>query len=77
MSKGASAFIEDLSKKDNISPKEVEKDFFKNMRPTSLLQRFASVDEIADTVVYFASPLASATNGAAIRVEGGLIRSIL
>jgi NAD(P)-dependent dehydrogenase (short-subunit alcohol dehydrogenase family) len=77
MSKGASTFIEDLSKKDNISPKEVENDFFKNMRPTSLLQRFASVDEIADTVVYFASPLASATNGAAIRAEGGLIRSIL
>ena len=47
------------------------------MRPTSLLQRFASVDEIADTVAYYASPLASATNGAAIRVEGGLVRSIL
>ena len=47
------------------------------MRPTSLLQRFASVDEIADTVTYYASPLSSATNGAAIRVEGGLVRSIL
>jgi NAD(P)-dependent dehydrogenase (short-subunit alcohol dehydrogenase family) len=77
MSKGASVFIENISKKDKITPKEVEQNFFKNMRPTSLLQRFASVDEIADTVTYFASPLASATNGAAIRVEGGLIRSIL
>jgi len=66
-----------MSKKENISPEEVEKNFFKNMRPTSLLQRFASVEEVADTVVYYASPLASATNGAAIRVEGGLIRSIL
>jgi NAD(P)-dependent dehydrogenase (short-subunit alcohol dehydrogenase family) len=77
MSKGASAFIEDISKKDRITPKEVEQNFFKNMRPTSLLQRFASVDEIADTVAYYVSPLASATNGASIRVEGGLIRSIL
>jgi NAD(P)-dependent dehydrogenase (short-subunit alcohol dehydrogenase family) len=77
MSKGASTFISDISKKKNITPKEVEQDFFKNMRPTSLLQRFASVEEIADTVAYYVSPLASATNGASIRVEGGLIRSVL
>jgi NAD(P)-dependent dehydrogenase (short-subunit alcohol dehydrogenase family) len=77
MSKGASTFIEDISKKDKITPEQVEKDFFKNMRPSSLLQRFASVEEIADTVAYYVSPLASATNGAAIRVEGGLIRSVL
>jgi NAD(P)-dependent dehydrogenase (short-subunit alcohol dehydrogenase family) len=76
-SRGAAAFIEDVSRKKNVSPAEVEQDFFKTMRPTSLLQRFASVEEIADTVAYYASPLASATNGAAIRVEGGLIRSIL
>lgn len=65
-------FIADLSKANNKSIEEVEKDFFKNMRPTSLLQRFASIEEIADTVVYYSSPLASATNGAAIRVEDGL-----
>lgn len=76
-SKGVGGFLEDLSKANNKSTSEVEEDFFKNMRPTSLLQRFASVEEIADTTVYFCSPLASATNGAAIRVEGGLIRSIL
>lgn len=76
-SKGVGNFIEDLSKANNKSIEEVEKDFFRNMRPTSLLQRFASIEEIADTVVYYSSPLASATNGAAIRVEGGLIRSIL
>lgn len=76
-SKGVGAFIEDLAKADKKSVEEVEKDFFKNMRPTSLLQRFASVEEIADTVVYYSSPLASATNGASIRVEGGLIRSVL
>jgi len=76
-SKGVSGFIEDLSKANNLSTEDVEINFFKNMRPTSLLQRFATVEEIADTVVYYSSPLASATNGASIRVEGGLLRSIL
>jgi NAD(P)-dependent dehydrogenase (short-subunit alcohol dehydrogenase family) len=76
-SKGVGGFLEELSKAGNKPLDEVEEDFFKNMRPTSLLQRFASVDEIANTTVYFCSPLASATNGASVRVEGGLIRSIL
>ncbi|MEO5893448.1 MAG: SDR family oxidoreductase [Ferruginibacter sp.] len=77
MSKGVGGFIQDLSKAGNVSIEKVEEDFFKNMRPTSIIQRFASVEEIADTVTYFASPLSSATNGASIRVDGGLIRSIL
>jgi NAD(P)-dependent dehydrogenase (short-subunit alcohol dehydrogenase family) len=76
-SKGVGGFIEDLAKAGSKTTGEVEEDFFKNLRPTSLLQRFASVEEIADTVVYFSSPLGSATNGASIRVEGGLIRSII
>ncbi|RYY60609.1 MAG: SDR family NAD(P)-dependent oxidoreductase [Chitinophagaceae bacterium] len=76
-SEGVETFLTDLSKANNISVEEVEKDFFKNLRPTSLLQRFATVDEIAHTVTYYCSPLASATNGASIRVEGGLVRSIL
>ena len=76
-SKGVGVFIEDLAKNGNISIAEVEADFFKNMRPTSLLQRFLDVSEIANTVTFYVSPLASGTNGAAIRVEGGLVRSIL
>ncbi len=76
-SRGVGSFLEDLSKASHTTPEQIETDFFKNMRPTSLLQRFATVEEVADTVVYYASPLASATNGAAIRVEGGLVRSIL
>ena len=76
-SKGVGGFIEDLAKGGNKTVEEVEKDFFKNMRPTSLINRFATVEEIADTVVYFCSPLAAATNGAAIRTDGGLIKSIL
>jgi NAD(P)-dependent dehydrogenase (short-subunit alcohol dehydrogenase family) len=76
-SKGAGEFLDGLARSGNISPSEVETNFFKKMRPSSLLQRFASIEEIADTVAYFSSPLASASNGAAIRVEGGLLKSIL
>lgn len=76
-SKGVGQFIEDLAVAGNKTAVDVEKEFFENMRPTSLIQRFATVEEVADTVVYYSSPLASATNGAAIRVEGGLVKSIL
>lgn len=76
-SKGVGGFIEDLAKAGNLTVAEVEVDFFKNMRPTSLLQRFLAVEEIATTVTYYSSPLASGTNGAAIRVDGGLVRSVL
>jgi len=76
-SKGVGGFIEDLAKSGNLTVAEVEDDFFKNMRPTSLLKRFLDVEEIANAVTYYVSPLASGTNGAAIRVEGGLVRSIL
>jgi NAD(P)-dependent dehydrogenase (short-subunit alcohol dehydrogenase family) len=76
-SQGAESFLEQMAQQNNISAKEVEADFFKNGRPTSLLQRFATTDEIANLVTYLVSPLASATNGAAVRVDGGVVRSIL
>jgi len=76
-SQGVGTFIDDLAKANNSSAEEVEKDFFNTARPSSLIQRFASVDEVANMIVYTVSPLASATNGASIRVEGGLIRSIV
>ena len=76
-SKGVGVFVDDLARSQSKSVKDVEEDFFQHMRPTSLIQRFASVEEIADTITYYSSPLSSATNGAAIRVEGGLVRSIL
>ena len=56
---------------------ELEREFFASMRPSSLLKRFATPEEVANMVVFLASPLASATNGAAVRAEGGLLRSIL
>ncbi|HKO79319.1 MAG TPA: SDR family oxidoreductase, partial [Chitinophagaceae bacterium] len=76
-SKGVGGFLDDLAKADNTTIGEVEKNFFETMRPTSLIKRFASVDEVANMIAYIASPLASATNGAALRVDGGLIRSII
>src|SRR3954449_4006899 len=76
-SRGSSEFINDLAKQQNSSFEEMEKQFFQNMRPTSLLQRFASTEEVANMVVYLVSPLAAATNGAAIHVEGGLLKGIV
>jgi NAD(P)-dependent dehydrogenase (short-subunit alcohol dehydrogenase family) len=76
-SEGVEEFLKDMARAKNISTAKVEEDFFKTVRPSSLLQRFATVDEVASLVAYLSSPLASATNGAAVRVEGGLLRSIL
>lgn len=76
-SRGVGDFIDALSKQQNVSAEEMEKIFFRDFRPTSLIQRFASTQEVANTVAYLVSPLASATNGAAIRTEGGLVKSIL
>ena len=55
----------------------MEKEFFELGRPSSLLKRFATVDEVAAMATYAASELASATNGAALRVDGGVIMAIL
>jgi NAD(P)-dependent dehydrogenase (short-subunit alcohol dehydrogenase family) len=74
-SRGVNDFISDLAKQEKVSEEEMEKRFFRDFRPTSLLQRFASTEEIASMVAYLASPLASATNGASLRVEGGLLKS--
>ncbi|MEG4293866.1 SDR family oxidoreductase [Microcoleus sp. C2C3] len=76
-SEGVETFIEGLAKDQNISPEQVEKEFFTKTRPSSLIQRFASTSEVAALVAFVASPLASAINGAALRVEGGVVRSIV
>jgi len=76
-SEGAGAFLTEIARKKRTSAAEVEKEFFATMRPSSLLKRFATPDEVAALVAFIASPLSSATNGAALRVEGGLLRSIL
>ena len=76
-SEGVEKFITDLAKTNKVSSVEVEKEFFNTARPSSLLRRFAAPDEVAAMVAFVASPLASATNGAALRAEGGVVRAIL
>ena len=77
MTEGAEQFLQNLAKDKNQSVAEVETDFFKDVRPASLLQRFATVEEIANTIVYFSSPIAAATNGAAIKLDGGSMGGIM
>jgi len=76
LSEGSKIFLEETAKRENKTIEEVESNFFKDVRPSSLLGRFAKVEEVASTVVYMSSPLASATNGASIRVDGGSMGSI-
>lgn len=75
-SDGVGDFVKDLAKSKGLSFEEMEKDFFAHARPSSLLARFASVEEIANMIVYIASRAASATNGASVRVDGGVVRAI-
>jgi NAD(P)-dependent dehydrogenase (short-subunit alcohol dehydrogenase family) len=74
-SRGVVDFVDALAKTQGTSFAEVERDFFKNVRPTSLIKRFATPEEVAALVAYVASPLAAATTGAALRVDGGVIKS--
>ena len=76
-SEGVGGFVEAMARQQNKSKAEIEKEFFEHVRPSSLLKRFATVDEIAAMATYVASELSSATNGAALRVDGGVVRAIL
>ena len=76
-SEGVGGFVEAMAKQQNKSKEEVEREFFETARPSSLLKRFATVDEVAALVTYVAGELSSATNGAALRVDGGVVRAIL
>jgi NAD(P)-dependent dehydrogenase (short-subunit alcohol dehydrogenase family) len=75
-SEGASKFVEDMAKQQGISTAEIERQFFLSARPTSLLKRFETTEEIASVVAFVASTQAVAINGAAVRAEGGVVRSI-
>ena len=76
-SEGSEKFISDLAQEQGLSKEEVVREFFEKVRPTSLLERFATIDEVATFVTYLASPLAAANNGAALRVDGGTLPTIL
>ena len=77
LSEGADKFLEEVAQKEKKSKQEVENDFFSNTRTSSLIQRFATVEELANTITYLVSPLSSATNGAAIKVDGGSTGGII
>jgi NAD(P)-dependent dehydrogenase (short-subunit alcohol dehydrogenase family) len=75
-SEGAVGFLDNLAKKQGLSAAEMEKEFFKSARPTSLLKRFETPQEIAAVVAFVASAQSAAISGATVRAEGGVIRSI-
>jgi NAD(P)-dependent dehydrogenase (short-subunit alcohol dehydrogenase family) len=75
-SEGVTVFVRQIAAAQKISPGEVEKEFFRTGRPSSLLKRFERADEIAVLVAFVCSPLSSATNGAALRADGGVIKTI-
>jgi NAD(P)-dependent dehydrogenase (short-subunit alcohol dehydrogenase family) len=72
-SAGVEEFVNKVSGGKPIA--EFEKEFFKTVRPTSLLKRFITTEEVASLVAYVCSPLSSATNGAALRVDGGVVQA--
>ena len=74
-SRGVANFVAETSKATGKSAADVEREFFVHARPTSLIKRFADPREVASMVAYLASPLASATTGAALRVDGGVIKT--
>lgn len=74
-SRGVEDFVDTLAKNEGTSFAAFEKAFFEKVRPTSLIKRFATPEEVAVMVAYIASPLASATTGAALRVDGGTVKS--
>lgn len=76
-SEGSVEFLQQMASKPNATPAEAEKEFFEKHRSSSLLQRMIEAEEIGSLVAYLSSPLSAAINGAALRVEGGLLRSIV
>ena len=74
-SRGVNEFVSSLAQASNKSFEQIQKEFFEHVRPTSLLKRFITPQEVGSFVAFVASPLAAATNGAALRVDGGVLKS--
>lgn len=75
-SEGVVQFVDQLAKEKGTDRQSFEREFFRTARPSSIIQRFATPEEVAVAVAFVCSPLASAINGAALRVDGGVVRSI-
>jgi NAD(P)-dependent dehydrogenase (short-subunit alcohol dehydrogenase family) len=76
-SEGVETFVKQMADAKGLGVGDVEKEFFANIRPTSLLKRFEEPSEIAQVVAFVASPRAAAINGAAVRAEGGVVQAAL
>jgi NAD(P)-dependent dehydrogenase (short-subunit alcohol dehydrogenase family) len=76
-SEGAGDFVQSMAKSRGVSPAQIEKEFFESARPSSLLKRFETTEEIGAIVAFVASTQSAGINGAAVRADGGVIRSIL
>jgi NAD(P)-dependent dehydrogenase (short-subunit alcohol dehydrogenase family) len=74
-SEGVATFVGELAKQRGVGFEAMEREFFQSARPTSLLRRFITPEEVASLIAYVCSPAASATNGAALRVDGGVVRA--
>jgi NAD(P)-dependent dehydrogenase (short-subunit alcohol dehydrogenase family) len=70
-------FLDQMAAKEQTDKATIEREFFTSVRPSSLLKRFATPEEVAELVAFVCSPLSSATNGAALRADGGVVRAIL
>ena len=75
-SEGALEFVDRLAAEKGVNRRAFEQEFFQKARPSSILQRFATPEEVAAVVAFVCSPLAAAINGAAVRADGGVVRSI-
>src|SRR5579872_1616314 len=76
-SEGVAGFLDQMAEQQKTTKDVIEQKFFRSARPSSLLRRFARTEEVGALVAFVCSPLASATNGAALRVDGGVVRSII
>jgi NAD(P)-dependent dehydrogenase (short-subunit alcohol dehydrogenase family) len=75
-SEGVNTFVERIAAERKVDRQTFEKEFFRSVRPSSLLKRFETTEEIAAVVAFVCSPLSSAINGTALRADGGVVRSI-
>jgi NAD(P)-dependent dehydrogenase (short-subunit alcohol dehydrogenase family) len=76
-SEGVEQFVAGLAKDRGVTEKQIEEEFFKTVRPTSLIRRFETPDEVAAVVTFLCGQGASGVNGAAVRAEGGLLKGML
>jgi NAD(P)-dependent dehydrogenase (short-subunit alcohol dehydrogenase family) len=75
-SEGVGGFVAELAASRGVDVTTIEREFFQTARPSSIIQRFATADEVAAMIAYVCSVPASATTGAALRVDGGVVRAI-